>query len=413
MHAVYLRRAGYEVAQLEADLEPRSASVRNFGLIWVGGRRGGAELNAALRARGLWEELASKVPGIGFRPDGSLTVAQEPAALKVMEAFVDHPDADVTGRGIELLDAADVARVNPAVHGEVLGALRCRWDAVVEPRAVLPALRARLEAAGGYEFSAGTAVVDLDEHAVVDGAGRRWDGDVVVVATGAEHRGLFRGAVADALGAAPLQPVRLQMLQTEPHPERLATSLADADSLRYYPAYEVAPLDALGSQSPVARRHHLQLLVAQRGDGGLTIGDTHLYQEPFDFDLDEAPSEELLHRAASILGRPLPPVARRWAGVYLQRTDTTDPTNPTNPTNPAARGPGATNPADPAASGPGATAAPSDGAPLCYRTEIRSGVWLVTGPGGRGMTCAPVIALDTLRAAGIEADLEASERGTP
>jgi glycine/D-amino acid oxidase-like deaminating enzyme len=35
------------------------------------------------------------------------------------------------------------------------------------------------------------------------------------------------------------------------------------------------------------------------------------------------------------------------------------------------------------------------------REEVAPGVWLVTGPGGRGMTCSPAIAQDTLRAAGV------------
>ena len=40
---------------------------------------------------------------------------------------------------------------------------------------------------------------------------------------------------------------------------------------------------------------------------------------------------------------------------------------------------------------------------VCLREEIEPGVWLVTGPGGRGMTCSPAIAADTLRAAGVTA----------
>ena len=101
----------------------------------------------------------------------------------------------------------------------------------------------------------------------------------------------------------------------------------------------------------------------QRPDGGLTIGDTHAYGEPFDFALCEDPTDELLARARRILGAELPPVRRRWEGVYAQCTD---------------------------------------GA-VCLREEIRPGVWLVTGPGGRGMTCAPAIAADTLAAAGVAA----------
>ena len=83
MHAVAARRRGYEVVHLEREGEARGASVRNFGLVWVSGRRAGAELGLALRARELWEELAGVVPGLGFRPAGSLTLATDDAELQV------------------------------------------------------------------------------------------------------------------------------------------------------------------------------------------------------------------------------------------------------------------------------------------------------------------------------------------
>ena len=91
------------------------------------------------------------------------------------------------------------------------------------------------------------------------------------------------------------------MLETAPFAPRLTTALADADTLRYYPAYEVAPLERLGEQSPVAAAHHLQLLLVQRPDGGLTIGDTHAYGEPFDFALERGP-----HPRAAGPGPPHP-----------------------------------------------------------------------------------------------------------
>jgi len=161
----------------------------------------------------------------------------------------------------------------------------------------------------------------------------------VIVATGAAH---------DHLPAAlplvsRLRRVRLQMFETAPYPEKLTTALADADSMRYYPAYEAAPRHELGEQNEVAAQHRLQLLLVQRLDGGLTIGDTHAYDEPFDFALSEAPTDELLARAGLILGDALPPVRRRWEGVYAECTD---------------------------------------GA-VCLREQIDDRVWLVTGPGGR------------------------------
>ena len=65
----------------------------------------------------------------------------------------------------------------------------------------------------------------------------------------------------------------------------------------------------------------MQLLCVQRLHGGLTIGDTHEYDEPFAFDVDEAPYDHLTGVAEELLGRALPPIVRRWAGVYSQCVD--------------------------------------------------------------------------------------------
>ena len=356
-HALELAEAGFSVDHLEAEAGPTGASVRNFGLVWVSGRRSGAELEVAQRARRRWEEVGTAVPGIGFRPMPSLTIAADAAARTVMEEFARGPDA--AARRVTFLSPAAVRACNPAVRGDIEGALHCAEDAVVEPRLALAALRAHLSEAHGarYRFHPGCRVTCAEPHALVDMAGRRWEGDLVVLATGASYDHL-PGTVSMATR---LRRVRLQMFETAPFAPRLTTSLADADSLRYYPAYESAGLERLGPQSRLAAEHHLQLLLVQRPDGGLTIGDTHAYGEPFDFALCEDPTTELLHRAGRILGADLPPVQRRWEGVYAQCID----------------------------------------GDVCLRQEVAPGVWLVTGPGGRGMTCSPAIARDTLQAAGV------------
>ena len=141
MHAVMARRRGFEVVQLEREAEARGASVRNFGLVWVSGRKAGPELSLALRARELWAELGAQVPGIGFRPAGSLTLAAGDAELALLKEAAALPDAD--RREFELLDPAAVRAVNPALRGEFAGGLFCRADAIVEPRQVLPARCAR------------------------------------------------------------------------------------------------------------------------------------------------------------------------------------------------------------------------------------------------------------------------------
>ncbi len=51
MHALLALDRGCSVVHIERDLAARGASVRNFGLVWVGGRARGAELELAVRAR--------------------------------------------------------------------------------------------------------------------------------------------------------------------------------------------------------------------------------------------------------------------------------------------------------------------------------------------------------------------------
>jgi FAD dependent oxidoreductase TIGR03364 len=355
MHAVEARRRGFEVVQLEREAEARGASVRNFGLVWVSGRKGGPELNLALRARELWSELGAKVPGLGFRAAGSLTLAASDAELGLLKEAAERPDAE--RRGFELLDAAAVRAVNPALRGEFSGGLHCRLDAIVEPRQVLPALRGYL-ASDGYEWHPGREVTEIAPNAVRDHTGAWHQCDLVILCPGAAHTGIAGRYLARSGG---VRRVRLQMMQTAPLDARVTTALADGDSLRYYPAFDLPGRAALPPQPPAAERARAQLLLVQRADGGLTIGDTHEYAEPFAFDLDEDAYDHLRGRAEALLGVPLPGIRRRWAGVYSEVA--------------------------PAASGHA----------LYHRAEVEPGVVLVTGPGGRGMTCSPAIAEETFR----------------
>ncbi|WP_405571160.1 TIGR03364 family FAD-dependent oxidoreductase [Streptomyces phaeochromogenes] len=360
MHAWQAVERGHEVVQIEREAEARGASLRNFGQIWVSGRAGGEELETALRARELWEEIGGRIPGLGFRPTGSLTLVRGDLELAVAEAAVAREDAPA--RGYKLLTPDEVRALNPALRGDFSAALYCERDAAVEPRTAQLALRAELLKSPRYTFRPGREVREvIGHHAVRDDHGDVHTGDVVVLCTGAWLGGLVRELAGPGL---PVRRVRLQMMQTDPLGEPLTTSVADADSFRYYPAYDSAALDELNARQAQARTaadHRMQLLMVQRADGGLTIGDTHEYEHPFAFDTLEDPYDHLTEIVESFLGRPLPKIRRRWAGVYAQCTD------------------------------PGR---------VVHRQQVRDGVWLVTGPGGRGMTCSPAIAETTAKELG-------------
>jgi glycine/D-amino acid oxidase-like deaminating enzyme len=145
------------------------------------------------------------------------------------------------------------------------------------------------------------------------------------------------------------------MMQTAPTAERLSTALADADSLRYYPAFDLPGQAGLPEPSATTVERGMQLLLVQRAGGGLTVGDTHAYDEPFDFAVEEHLYADLAARAEAVLGWALPPVVRRWAGVYTGATDDR----------------------------------------IYYRSTVDAGVVVVTGPAGRGMTLSPAIAEET------------------
>lgn len=363
-HARAAVTRGHHVTHLEREQQARGATVRNFGLVWVSGRSAG-ELVAAQRSRDLWEKIGTDVPGIGFRACGSLTLVRTDAERAVAEDVANRDDA--VERGFRLLEPDEVRELNPALRGNYLAGLHCGRDGAVESRVALPAIREHLSGTGRYEFIAGRDVRSISSVttgvAVTDDHGVTHRADAVIHCPGAAHTGLTRELVG---GDLPVRRVRLQMMQTAPLDEPLTTAIADGDSFRYYPAFAGSTLDTLNSvqrQPETAAAHRMQLLCVQRLHGGLTIGDTHEYDdelaqrnEGFAFDVTEDPYDHLVDVVTGLLGRPLPRVVRRWAGVYSQCTDP---------------------------------------ALFAFRRQVDDGVWVVTGPGGRGMTLGPAIGEDT------------------
>ncbi len=355
MHAYLALQEGYSVIQCERDLRAQSASVRNFGLIWVSGREVGAELEMALRARELWAEVGSAVPQTGFRANGSLTIARNQAELQVLEEAAAMPDAQL--RGFSLLTKSQTTALEPVLDGDFLGALRCELDAAAEPPLLLSSLREYLKSNENYQWQPNFEVMEFKSDSsgnhVTDVKGQTLSGDLLVICPGSSHKGFLSGLFVEA----PVRRVRLQMAATVPLPTKLGHSVADGDSLRYYPAFKDLSINKLPPQSEIAARKKMQLLMVQRLDGTLTIGDTHEYEEPFDHELSEEPYEHLSGVISAIFGKKAPTVARRWDGIYSQSTS-------------------------------------SD---LYFRKTIAPGAVVVTGGGGRGNTLSPAIAEETMK----------------
>ena len=164
------------------------------------------------------------------------------------------------------------------------------------------------------------------------------------------------GRIGAALAEAPLRRCRLQMMQTAPAAERICHRHRRRRLDAVLPRLR-SPRPGLTPRPPAPRRPTgpCSSWWSQRAGGGLTIGDTHVYEEPFDFAVDESLYDNLRARAESILGWELPPVVRRWAGVYTV----------------------------------------VDRWRHLLPRRIEPAVWVVTGPAGRGMTLSPAIAEQT------------------
>lgn len=348
VHALFALMRGAEVVHLERDLAPHGATVRNFGLIWVSGRASGAELKLALRSRELWQEIGERVPGVGFRANGSLSLVNTDAEMQVAKRALARDDADE--RGFELLSRNDVVKRNPALRGTFEAGLLCDRDAAVESRVALGALRDAMAATGRYEYLAGRELVGMADHEVVDHRGVHHRGDQVWLCVGAT----ISGFAAELFEGEPLRRVRLNMAETEPLQRTLTTSVANGDSFRYYPGFRADASELLDPQESLASRYAVQLLCQQRLHGGLTIGDTHEADEPGLFETYDAPMTLIVQAARELIGDDLPAIERRWSGVYHQVVPAVDE--------------------------------------IYYRRDLARGVTAITGAGGRGMTLAPAIA---------------------
>jgi FAD dependent oxidoreductase TIGR03364 len=349
--AIHLLEKGHSVLHLERDSEPRGASIRNLGLIWISGRAAGSELDTALSARDRWLRLKAVWPELPFRTDGSITLAQVESEVSVLEAATELKDAGE--RGFAMLGKNELFD-RYGIQTSALGALFCSMDAVTEPRSILSILHQRLSQSPNYYLRTNAEVIYCydEELELIDHT--RVPFDYAFFATGVSDL----RSIGFTSSTSRLTLTQLQMLQTGPHARPLSPAIADIDSFRYYPAF-ASLRSLLGPQDPIAAKHGAQLLLSQRSDGSLTIGDTHDdYGSPF---LSSTIEDYLVKRAQALLGHKLPPTTHRWQGVYSKLV-------------------------------------PSDGA-IYFSDKPRPNVTWITGLAGRGMTISPQVAFETIQEA--------------
>ncbi|MFI4988216.1 MAG: NAD(P)/FAD-dependent oxidoreductase [Alphaproteobacteria bacterium] len=202
--ALHLARRGVKVSVLEKDHVARHASGANAGGVRRLGRHL-AEIPLSLAAMELWHGIRDLVDDdCGFESHGQVKVAESAAELASLERRV----AELHARGFtheELVDAAELSRLLPALSPHCVGGIVCRADGAANPYRTTMAFKRKAESLG-VSIAEGRQVVRVAR------AGALWR---VETADGGQLEAPLvvncAGAWADRIAAMLGEPVPLEV----------------------------------------------------------------------------------------------------------------------------------------------------------------------------------------------------------
>jgi FAD dependent oxidoreductase TIGR03364 len=314
-HAIEAHARGLSVVVVERDARAVGASVRNFGHVGTT-LQGGEAAAYAAAARERWLSLAPKA-GFEILEAGTVVVARNEAELAVLEEFAGEQPGVA-----RLLGPGQVRALFPLATPEVVGGAHLPQDLRIDPREAIPSLAAWLESVG-VRFAWNTHAGSVGEGVVHTSRGDFY-GAGIVYASGHDLDRLFPD-IAEAHG---VQRCLLHMFEVAPPRNvRIGPAILTGTGMLRYPA--LAAMPSVAAVRAEMEEHQAELLdqavnlmLTQRPDGSLVLGDTHSYDrthQPFD---DERVAELLLREGSRLLGAELT-VRRRWRGIYAE-SPTTD-----------------------------------------------------------------------------------------
>lgn len=316
-----LARRGMAVTLFEAERPAWGASGRNPGFVWLHTRAAGTQMDLGLAGRRLYGELVEELDDFGFRESGGMTYFFE-EQRELFSAFVEERRA--AGLPMDLLDRSEARSACPILPRNVAGATFNPLDAHIDTGRLVEALCAAAERLGA-RVVAGARVMGLlrdgDRCTGVETAEGQLAADTVVVAAG-----VWTSQLVEPFGiTVPLEPMRLQLAETEPLELRFDPILYGPTAVKQYafvkelPGYRADllahPIEELMPDIEVLE------LAAQRRDGRVLLGC------PMDFPgLDDRTTVAGLGLTMTVLADHLPalrdaPVARVWAGLLPQTPD--------------------------------------------------------------------------------------------
>lgn len=329
-HAAEAAARGLSVHIIDRDTRAVGASIRNFGHCCVGAQSGEL-LELATVAREGWLRH-SELAGFFAVESGGLVVARSRAEVAVLEELA-------ATRGSDQMQLINAAQVRQELSGSgdpaILSGALIRDDIRVDPREAVAKLAAWLAKQPNVTFSWRTSYFGTDSQESVSSAtpdaGTSHRADVTVRTS----RGtLTASRVIVCVGhdldyvhpdvAEPFEVNRcsLQMALVRPAtPLTIRRAVLTGTSMLRYPAFaETGAAEELkkelATNSPELLAIDANLMLTQRPDGTLLIGDSHHTETTADPFLIEQTQDTLLNAASQLLGMGSYTVLQRWQGIY-------------------------------------------------------------------------------------------------
>jgi FAD dependent oxidoreductase TIGR03364 len=325
-HAYHALEAGLRVAVVEKDPQPIGATVRNFGQIvpsgmdskWQAYGRKSLQIYQDLQARG----------DISLRPGGSIYVASNAEEMTLLEELAEINQGD--DYESTLLSRAECLEQYPGLRPDyVLGGLYFPQEVTVDPRQAIHRITQLLREKKDLSYFPQTWVFGIeargDKYQLINNRGEQIEAEKVIICSGSDFQSLY----PDVFRESPLQSVKLQMILTQPQPQRrIKGSILTGWTIRRYESFEACPSFAAIKAREDAGAYHRQLgihiLFKQAADGSVIIGDSHEYWdagEAVDFRMDQQINDFIIDAARKIYDLDSYDIQKTWIGVYSQCKD--------------------------------------------------------------------------------------------
>lgn len=312
---------GFKVTVIERSGKAIGASVRNFGMIWPIGQPDGKMYDRAICTRNIWKEIAGAA-GFEYDACGSLHLAYHPDEWTVMQEL--HEAFSKAGRPARLMKPIEIAQKFAAVNPDkLLGGMFSEAEMIIDPREAIEKLPVYLSEHYKVEFKWNANVISVNGKKIKIGE-ELLEADIICICSGADFETLY----PEHFARLPLTKCKLQMMRfiNKDAPFRLGTSLCGGLSLIHYESFKAASslhlLKARFQQElPEYLRLGIHVMVAQNGQGELTVGDSHEYGltfSPFD---ENYINELILNYLKTFAITDSWKLVQSWHGIYPKMTN--------------------------------------------------------------------------------------------